>query len=90
MLESSCVIDIVDCMADSCFVSEYEIFGESFALGECFTLDYKYEFVDNCCICNDEMDCGEGKIHLFIMWILHQQVVVQPLHAVCAHKKDKS
>ena len=53
-------------------------------------LDYEYEFVDNCCICNDEMDCGEGKIHLFIMWILHQQVVVQPLHAVCAHKMDKS
>ena len=36
------------------------------------------------------MDCGEGRIHLFIMWILHQQVVVQPLHAVCAHKMDKS
>ena len=84
MLESSCVVDIVDCMADSCFIGEYEIFGES------FTLDYKYEFVDNCCICNDKMDCGEGRIHLFIMWILHQQVVVQPLHAVCAHKKDKS
>ena len=40
MLESSCVIDIVDCMVGSCFISEYEIFGESFALGECFTLDY--------------------------------------------------
>ena len=39
VLESASVVDIVDGVADGCFVSEDELFGE------CFVLEYEYELV---------------------------------------------